>query len=111
MGVQFRIFASGVDELGDEAEQMLDKVGDALLLRMQRLVPKRTFALHDSLTKEIERKSAGRVEVRVGVDEDYVSPQGDRPALYAEWVEGGTSVMAAQPYAVPALLQTMGKLR
>lgn len=105
-----RIFAKGVDSIADDAEALLDKVGDALLLRTRRLVPKRTFSLHDSLTKELERDRKG-ITLFVGVDEDFVGPSGERPALYAALVEGGTSKMAAQPYLVPALLQTIAGLK
>ena len=86
---------------GDEiARQMLphmEALGQAVGARMQRLVPKRTWSLHDSIATETERKGS-RVTTTVsfgGGDVDY--------GLH---VERGTSKMRAQPFARPALAQS-----
>lgn len=87
---------------GDEiARQMLphmEALGQAVGVRMQRLVPKRTWALHDTIATETERKGS-RVTTTVGFgDDDEVA--------YGLAVERGTSKMRAQPFARPALLQS-----
>lgn len=86
---------------GDEiARQMLphmEALGQAVGARMQRLVPKRTWALHDTISTETERKSS-RVTTTVGFGSDKVD--------YGLEVERGTSKMRAQPFARPALAQS-----
>jgi HK97 gp10 family phage protein len=87
---------------GDEiARQMLphmEGLGQAVGARMQRLVPKRSWALHDSIETESEVKGS-RVTTTVGFgDDDEVD--------YGLAVERGTSKMRAQPFARPALLQS-----
>lgn len=81
----------------------MSNVGNALVRRMQRIVPKRTWALHDTI------KNYG-VEVRgtaatVTVGAGGVAPSG-RKVDYTLHVERGTSRMAAQPFMRPAMLQT-----
>lgn len=86
---------------GDEiARQMLphmEALGQAVGVRMQRLVPKRTWALHDTIATETERKGS-RVTTTVGFGDDEVD--------YGLAVERGTSKMRAQPFARPALAQS-----
>lgn len=86
---------------GDEiARQMLphmEALGQAVGSRMQRLVPKRTWALHDTISAETERKGS-RVTTTVGFGNDKVD--------YGLEVERGTSKMRAQPFARPALAQS-----
>ena len=86
---------------GDEiARQMLphmEALGQAVGVRMQRLVPKRTWALHDTIFSETERKGS-RVTTTVGFGNDKVD--------YGLEVERGTSKMRAQPFARPALAQS-----
>lgn len=86
---------------GDEiARQMLphmEALGQAVGARMQRLVPKRTWALHDTISTETERKGS-RVTTTVGFGNDKVD--------YGLEVERGTSKMRAQPFARPALAQS-----
>ena len=86
---------------GDEiARQMLphmEALGQAVGVRMQRLVPKRTWALHDTIATETERKGS-RVTTTVGFGNDKVD--------YGLEVERGTSKMRAQPFARPALAQS-----
>ena len=90
---------------GDEiARQMLphmEGLGQAVGARMQRLVPKRTWALHDTIATETERKGS-RVTTTVGFGDPSATP----PVDYGMAVERGTSKMRAQPFARPALLQS-----
>ena len=90
---------------GDEiARQMLphmEALGQAVGARMQRLVPKRTWALHDTISTETERKGS-RVTTTVG----FGDPDGTPPVDYGLEVERGTSKMRAQPFARPALAQS-----
>lgn len=82
------------------AEQMVDSManlGQAIGRRMQRLVPKRTWALHDTISAETERRGS-RITTTIGFGSDDVD--------YGLAVERGTSRMRAQPFARPALLQS-----
>lgn len=72
-------------------------LGNAIAARAQRLVPKRTYALHDSITSRTTQVGA---KVRTSVS------AGGGDVDYALYVERGTSRMAAQPYLRPALLQS-----
>lgn len=87
---------------GDEiARQMLphmEALGQAVGVRMQRLVPKRTWALHDTIETESEVKGS-RVTTTVGFGDDA-------EVDYGMDVERGTSKMRAQPFASPALAQS-----
>lgn len=85
------------DELGTQIEPKMQALGQAIGARAQRLVPKRTFALHDSIGTET-RRSGATVTTTVGA--------GGGDVNYALYVERGTSKMAAQPYLRPALLQS-----
>jgi HK97 gp10 family phage protein len=87
------------DKLGEQIEPKMTKLGEAMGARMQRIVPKRTWALHDTITATTERKGA-TVVTTVGAGSDEVD--------YALDVERGTSKMAAQPYMRPAFAQTTG---
>jgi hypothetical protein len=92
-----------ITKQADPAEimrQVLPKMtnlGNAIGRRMQRLVPKRSWALHDTITAETEA-SGGTVTTTVGFGGGIVD--------YGLHVERGTSRMAAQPFARPALLQS-----
>lgn len=90
-----RIVAPG--ELGRQIEPHMRKLGQAIGARMQRLVPKRTWALHDSIDADTTR-SGDRVTTIVGF--------GGGDVDYGLYVERGTSRMRAQPFARPALLQS-----
>lgn len=82
------------------AEQMvphMEALGQAIGTRMQRLVPKRSWALHDTIETETER-TGSRVTTIVGF--------GGGDVDYGLHVERGTSRQAAQPFARPALLQS-----
>lgn len=84
-------------EVGTQLETKMANLGNAIARRMQRLVPKKTWALHDSIGVETERVGT-RVITRVGAGGGSVD--------YALHVERGTSRQAAQPYMRPALLQS-----
>lgn len=84
-------------ELGRQIEPKMVNLGNAVAKRMQRLVPKRTWALHDSIVTGT-RRTGGKVVTEVGAGNDDVG--------YELAVEYGTSRMAAQPYMRPALLQS-----
>ena len=88
------------DELGKQIEEKMRRMGGAMGVRAQRLVPKRTWALHDSIETETERKGS-RVTTTLGAGNEDVS--------YALHVEQGTSRAAAQPYLRPAMLQGTGR--
>lgn len=89
----------GEDELGKQVEERMRRLGNAIGARAQRLVPKRTWALHDSIVTETERNGS-RVVTTVGAGNEDVD--------YALHVERGTSKMSAQPYLRPAMLQVTG---
>lgn len=86
-------------ELGTQIEPKMVALGQSLGARMQRLVPKRTWALHDSISASTERNGA-QVTTTVGFGSDEVG--------YGLGVERGTSKMSAQPFARPAFAQTTG---
>lgn len=95
-----RVIAPG--ELAAQVERPMRNAGNAIGRRMQRLVPKRTWALHDTIKTSTERRG-GKVVTTVGAG--GTTSSGKR-VTYALHVERGTSTMAAQPYMRPALLQT-----
>lgn len=85
------------DEIARQVEPHMKQFGQALGARMQRIVPKRTYALHDTVSEDTERKGS-KVTTIVGF--------GGGDVDYGEHVEFGTSRMAAQPFARPALAQS-----
>ena len=88
------------DELGRQIVPKMEALGQAMGARMQRIVPKRSWSLHDSIATATERKGA-TVTTEVGFGSDDVD--------YGMAVEKGTSRMAAQPFARPAFAQTTGR--
>lgn len=84
-------------EIARQLEPKMRNLGNAIARRMQRLVPKKTWALHDTVDTETE-VNGGTVTTRAGAGGGKVG--------YALHVERGTSKMAAQPYMRPALLQS-----
>lgn len=86
------------ESLGQQIEPKMAALMQAMGARAQRLVPKRTWALHDTITAGVERTGA-KVVGTLGA--------GGTPEVdYALDVERGTSKMAAQPYLRPAFAQT-----
>lgn len=91
------------DELAEAIAPSVDNLAGNVAKRMRRLVPKRTFRLQDTIEK-MPTTHAGGV-VRGGVRFGGKVVRG-RLVNYHLWVENGTSRMAAQPYARPALYQS-----
>ena len=90
-------------ELAEQIEPKMQKLINAIHRRAERLVPKRTWNLHDTLTNGVER-DGGVVIGTVGVGgKTSAAPEGAR---YWEAVEYGTSKAGAQRYMRPALLQS-----
>ena len=84
-------------EVAAQLEPKMRNLGNAIARRMQRLVPKRTWALHDTVATDTE-VNGGTVTTRAGAGGGRVN--------YALHVERGTSRAPAQPYMRPALLQS-----
>lgn len=89
--------------LAAQLERPVNNLAGHIAVRMRRLVPKRTFRLHDTIERQPVRREGSRVtgSVKFGgkdVRGKYVG--------YHLNVEHGTSRMAAQPYARPALYQS-----
>lgn len=96
-----RTIAAG--ELAEDLAPAMRRLTNAMHRRAQRLVPKRTWTLHDTLTSDVEVDgSVVRGIVGVGGATD-AAPDG---ADYWDYVESGTSRQRAQPYMRPALLQS-----
>jgi len=91
------------DEIGRELEQPVRNFVGAVAVRMRRLVPKRSFRLHDTIEPQEVKRVGGKVVGRVTFGGKSV-----RGVFvgYHLMVERGTSKMAAQPYARPALYQS-----
>lgn len=86
------------DIMAGMVERSMTNLGGAIAARAQRIVPKRTWALHDSITTKTERRGP-KVVTEVGA--------GGGDVDYALYVERGTSRQRAQPYLRPALLQSV----
>lgn len=87
-------------EIGRQIAPKMEALGQAVGARAQRLVPKRTWALHDSISTSTVSDGA-RIKTTVSA--------GGGDVDYAMHVERGTSKMRAQPYLRPAFAQTTGK--
>jgi HK97 gp10 family phage protein len=85
------------DEIARQIVPRMESLGQAVGARMQRLVPKRTWALHDTIETATERRGA-KVTTTISA--------GSADVGYALLVERGTSRMRAQPYMRPALAQS-----
>lgn len=85
------------DEIARQIVPRMESLGQAVGARMQRLVPKRTWALHDTIDTVTERDGA-KVTTEISA--------GSADVGYALHVERGTSIMRAQPYMRPALAQS-----
>jgi HK97 gp10 family phage protein len=97
MKTQVRITRVYDDRLVEQIEPSMRRLGQAVGQRMQRLVPKRTWALHDTVDTSTVRHGS-KVTTTVGFGSGDVG--------YGLMVERGTSKMRAQPFARPALLQS-----
>lgn len=95
-----RIRITRVTDGDDIARQMLphmEALGSAVGARMQRLIPKRTWAAHDTIQSGTERNGS-RIRTTIGVGNDEID--------YPIDLEYGTSKMRAQPFMRPALDQS-----
>lgn len=95
----FRLKITKVYPAGDLTAQItpsMRNLGNAIGRRAQRLVPKRTWALHDSIFTTTEATDT-KVTTIVGFGTSY-----------GVHVERGTSRQRAQPFMRPALLQSKG---
>lgn len=77
-------------------------LGNAIGRRGRRLVPKRTWALHDTIRSDAKVTKPGRVVVTVTAGGNVNGIEVD----YAAHVERGTSKQRAQPYLRPAVMQS-----
>lgn len=85
------------DVIARELLEPMTNLGNGIARRAQRVVPKRTWALHDTIDAQTEIVGDS-VVTTVGA--------GDGEVDYALFVEEGTSRMGAQPYLRPAMLQS-----
>lgn len=83
-------------------EAMMGNLGNAIGRRARRLVPKRTWALHDTIAVHTEVIAPGKVSTIVSAGGSANGIEVD----YAVHVERGTSKQRAQPYLRPAMLQS-----
>lgn len=88
-------------DIARQVEPHMANLGRAIGTRMQRLVPKRTWALHDTVSHQTERRGS-KVITTVGAGGRVQGVLVD----YELNVERGTSRMAAQPFMRPAMLQS-----
>lgn len=93
----FRITRLFPDRINEQLVEPMTNLGKGIGRRAQRLVPKDTWALHDSIEAKTEVQG-DRIVTTVSA--------GGGDVGYAMFVEQGTSRMAAQPYLRPALLQS-----
>ena len=100
---RIRITKININAISSQLEPPMNALGNALARRMQRLVPKRTWNLHDTIKNYGVERSSASVMVTVGFG--GIAPSGV-DVDYGLYVERGTSKMSAQPFARPALLQT-----
>lgn len=84
-------------ELATELLEPMRNLGQGIGKRAQRIVPKDTWALHDSINTTTEIVG-DKIVTTVGA--------GGGDVDYAMYVEYGTSRSRAQPYLRPALLQS-----
>lgn len=90
-------------ELATQLAGPMGNLGNAVGRRMQRLVPKRTWRLHDTIRRSDPVVRGSKVSVEVAAGGQTVR---GRYVNYELHVERGTSKMAAQPFMRPALLQS-----
>lgn len=86
-------------EIARQITPHMEALGQAVGSRMQRLIPKRTWAAHDTIETVTETRGE-KVTTIVGVGNEEI----DYPVL----LERGTSRMRAQPFMRPAFAQVTG---
>ena len=98
--VNFRLKITKTTPAEDIAEKIfpaMQRLGNAIGRRAQRLVPKRTWALHDSIA------------TATSVSGTTVTTVVSMGTGYGLHVERGTSRQVAQPFMRPALLQSTSR--
>lgn len=89
--------------LAPQLERAVDNLAGNVMVRMRRLVPKRSFRLNDTIERQPTRRDGGKVTGSVTFGGKVVR---DQFVGYHLHVEYGTSRAPAQPYARPALYQS-----
>lgn len=84
-------------------EPAVTNLANAIAKRMRRLVPKRSYRLHDTIEVQPAKSVAGKVTASVTFGGKITR---GKLVDYHLMVERGTSKMAAQPFARPALYQS-----
>jgi HK97 gp10 family phage protein len=101
MRVTLRLTQTADDaELARQIIPRMEALGQAVGSRMQRLVPKRSWALHDTISADTSQRG-GKIVTAIGF--------GGGDVDYGLHVERGTSRMRAQPFARPAFAQVPGR--
>lgn len=95
-----KVAAPGV--LDDDLVKAMSNLGNAVVRRARRTVPKRTWALHDTIRQETTLVAPGKVRTVVKAG----GTVNGRTVSYALHVERGTSRMRAQPFLRPAVMQS-----
>lgn len=83
--------------IAQELVEPMRKLGNGIARRAQRIVPKDTWSLHDSINTQTALVG-GEVVTTVGM--------GGGDVDYGLFVEEGTSRQRAQPFMRPAMLQS-----
>lgn len=94
------------DDLGRQIEPRVNNLMGNMANRMRRLVPKASWRLHDTIERQPAKSAGGVVTGSVTFGGKTVR---GKLVNYHLMVERGTSKMAAQPYARPALYQTRAR--
>lgn len=93
-------------KLGEQIEPKIDNLTGNIAKRMRRLVPKASWRLHDTIERVPATNVGGRVTGSITFGGKVVR---GKLVNYHLMVERGTSRMAAQPYARPALYQSRSR--
>lgn len=95
-----KVAAPGV--LNDDLLEAGANLGNAIGRRARRLVPKRTWRLHDTIRSDAKIIAPAKVRITVTAGGMVNGALVD----YATHVERGTSKQRAQPYLRPAVMQS-----
>lgn len=95
-----KVAAPGV--LNDDLVGAMSNLGNAIGRRARRLVPKRTWRLHDTIRTDTKLVAPGKARTTVTAGGMVNGVLVD----YAGHVERGTSKQRAQPYLRPAVMQS-----
>ncbi len=89
-------------EIAEQVEPSMRRLGNAIGRRAQRLVPKRSWRLHDTIEATTET-TGDKIVTRVSMGGRTVR---GKTVDYGLHVERGTSRAMAQPFMRPALYQS-----